>query len=169
MRLGIALALVFTWFVFSSALVAAEAEKNETEILQTFFEEEWEYGLKENPIKATLFGDLRYNDRLGDSSIAAIERRRRHGVEALRQLESIDRSKLADSDKLNYDLYLENLTLRIEGHRFPWYLTPINQMGGVQQGPPNVVRSLPFRKAKHYEDYLSSLSQLPAVVDETFE
>jgi len=73
MRLGIA--LVFTWFVFSSALVAAEAEMNETEMLQTFFEEEWEYGLKENPIKATLFGDLRYNDRLGDSSIAAIERR----------------------------------------------------------------------------------------------
>lgn len=169
MRLGIALALVFTWFVFSSALVAAEAEMNETEKLQTFFEEEWEYGLKENPIKATLFGDLRYNDRLGDSSIAAIERRQRHGVEALRQLESIDRSKLADSDKLNYDLYLENLTLRIEGHRFPWYLTPINQMGGVQQGPPNVVRSLPFRNAKHYEDYLSRLSQLPAVVDQTIE
>ncbi len=167
MRLGIA--LVFTWFVFSSALVAAEAEMNETEMLQTFFEEEWEYGLKENPIKATLFGDLRYNDRLGDSSIAAIERRQRHGVEALRQLESIDRSRLADSDKLNYDLYLENLTLRIEGHRFPWYLTPINQMGGVQQGPPNVVRSLPFRNAKHYEDYLSRLSQLPAVVDQTIE
>lgn len=169
MRLGIALALVSTWFVFSSALVAAEAEMNETEMLQTFFEEEWEYGLKENPIKATLLGDLRYNGRLGDSSIAAIERRQRHGVEALRQLESIDRSKLADSDKLNYDLYLENLTLRIEGHRFPWYLTPINQMGGVQQGPPNVVRSLPFRNAKHYEDYLSRLSQLPAVVDQTIE
>ena len=169
MRLGIALALVFTWLVFSSALVAAEAEMNETEMLQTFFEEEWEYGLKENPIKATLFGDLRYNDRLGDSSIAAIERRQRHGVEALRQLESIDRSKLADSGKLNYDLYLENLTLRIEGHRFPWYLTPIDQMGGVQQGPPNVVRSLPFRNAKHYEDYLSRLSQLPAVVDQTIE
>jgi uncharacterized protein (DUF885 family) len=169
MRLGIALALVFTWFVFSSALVAAEAEMNETEMLQTFFEEEWEYGLKENPIKATLFGDLRYNDRLGDSSIAAIERRQRHGVEALRQLKSIDRSKLADSGKLNYDLYLENLTLRIEGHRFPWYLTPIDQMGGVQQGPPNVVRSLPFRNAKHYEDYLSRLSQLPAVVDQTIE
>ena len=169
MRLGIALAIVLTWFVFSSALVAAEAEMNETEKLQTFFEEEWEYGLKENPIMATLFGDLRYNDRLGDSSIAAIERRQRHGVEALRQLESIDRSKLADSDKLNYDLYLENLTLRIEGHRFPWYLTPINQMGGVQQGPPNVVRSLPFRNAKHYEDYLSRLSQLPAVVDQTIE
>ena len=169
MRLGIALALVFTCFVFSSALVAAEAEMNETEKLQTFFEEEWEYGLKENPIKATLLGDLRYNGRLGDSSIAAIERRQRHGVEALRQLESIDRSKLADSDKLNYDLYLENLTLRIEGHRFPWYLTPINQMGGVQQGPPNVVRSLPFRNAKHYEDYLSRLSQLPAVVDQTIE
>ena len=169
MRLGIALALVSTWFVFSSALVAAEAEMNETEKLQTFFEEEWEYGLKENPIKATLLGDLRYNGRLGDSSIAAIERRQRHGVEALRQLESIDRSKLADSDKLNYDLYLENLTLRIEGHRFPWYLTPINQMGGVQQGPPNVVRSLPFRNAKHYEDYLSRLSQFPAVVDQTIE
>ena len=169
MRLGIALAIVLTWFVFSSALVAAEAEMNETEKLQTFFEEEWEYGLKENPIMATLFGDLRYNDRLGDSSIAAIERRQRHGVEALRQLESIDRSRLADSDKLNYDLYLENLTLRIEGHRFPWYLTPINQMGGVQQGPPNVVRSLPFRNAKHYEDYLSRLSQLPAVVDQTIE
>ena len=169
MRLGIALAIVLTWFVFSSALVAAEAEMNETEKLQTFFEEEWEYGLKENPIKATLLGDLRYNGRLGDSSIAAIERRQRHGVEALRQLESIDRSKLADSGKLNYDLYLENLTLRIEGHRFPWYLTPINQMGGVQQGPPNVVRSLPFRNAKHYEDYLSRLSQLPAVVDQTIE
>ena len=169
MRLGIALALVSTWFVFSSALVAAEAEMNETEMLQTFFEEEWEYGLNENPIKATLLGDLRYNDRLGDSSIAAIERRQRHGVEALRQLESIDRSKLADSDKMNYDLYLENLTLRIEGHRFPWYLTPIDQMGGVQQGPPNVVRSLPFRNAKHYEDYLSRLSQFPAVVDQTIE
>ena len=38
--------------------------------------DEWEWGLEQNPTRATAIGDARYNDRMGDYSEEAIERRR---------------------------------------------------------------------------------------------
>ena len=40
--------------------------------LRQLFDQEWERGLRENPINATFYGDDRFNDKLPDTSLEAI-------------------------------------------------------------------------------------------------
>jgi len=166
MRIFFLLFLILSCFVPS---VWSTQEKTEGQKLNEFFEEEWERGLKENPLFATFIGDLRYNDQLGEFSLASVKRNQQHDLEVLKRLEAIDRSKLSDSDKLNYDLYLADTKLNIEAHKFPGYLMPVNQLGGIQQNAPDAVRDLPFHNTKEYEDYLSRLNQFPKAIDDTIE
>jgi uncharacterized protein (DUF885 family) len=155
--------------IFNFFLQNAKAEMSEDEKLNAFFEKEWEYGLKQNPISATLLGDLRYNDQLPDESIQAIEKDQAHDREVLKKLEAIERSKLSESNQLNYDLYLLNTKQDIEGHRFPDYVMMITQMGGIQQQAPDNVTQLPFKNVKHYKDYIARLNKLPVMINQTIE
>ena len=162
------LAILFGFFMILS-IQAIRAESSEDQKLNLFLEEEWEYSLKQNPFFASLLGDFRYNDQLPDASLAAIERDQEHDRQILKRLESIDRSKLSNANRLNYDLYLLNVRQDIEGHPFPDHLMPINQMGGIHIGAPDVVVQLPFRTVKHYDDYIARLNRFPVLVDQTIE
>ena len=154
--------------VFSGA-VSIAAEKTEAEKLKEFLDQEWEYGLKENPIGATFLGDLRYNDQVGDSSVASVERRQQHSKDAFQRLQTIDSTKLSASDQLNYALYLNDLKLEIEGHQFPDYTMPITQLGGLPTQAPETVQFLPYNNTKQYNDYLSRLKQFPKLMDQIIE
>jgi uncharacterized protein (DUF885 family) len=157
----------FTTILMITAVFLAEASPmTESQKLKTFFEEEWEYGLKENPIFASYIGDFRYNDQIGDFSLESIKRQQQHQVDALKRLQSIDRSQLQVADQLNYDLYLDSLKLDIEGHAFPEYLMPVTPRGGIQIQAPAIVDSLPFRNMKDYQDFLSRLKLMPGVFDQ---
>ncbi|MEO8349331.1 MAG: DUF885 domain-containing protein, partial [Acidobacteriota bacterium] len=75
----------------NTAVTASAAAKN----LEKFFDEEWEWGLKEFPERATFLGDPRYNDRLTDLSLDAHERRNRRQQDVLARLKKIDRASLS--------------------------------------------------------------------------
>ena len=152
-----------------SVLQAANAQTAEDQKLSAFFDEQWEYSMKQNPVFASLLGDLRYNNLLPDVSLEAIKKDQTHDLSVLKQLQIIDRTKLSDANQLNYDLYLLNTQESIEGHKFPDYLMPINQMGGIQQQVPDTVGQLPFQNTKHYEDYVSRLNYFPLMMDQTLE
>ena len=49
-----------------------------SEQLQTLFEDEWQYNLREYPTMASGLGDKRYNDRWPDVSLKAISARNEH-------------------------------------------------------------------------------------------
>jgi uncharacterized protein (DUF885 family) len=86
--------------------------------LHQLFDEEWEYGLRENPLQASSMGDRRFNDRWGDQSLAAIERRHQHDRETLQKLAKIDRAQLTPRDQVNYDMFKRELEMDIEGHQY---------------------------------------------------
>lgn len=159
--------ILLTGFLFIAIWLPGSTTMTESQQLNAFFEEEWEYSLEDAPIWATRLGDFRYNDRLGDFSIEAVKRRRQHDTEALKRLQTIDRTKLAGPDQLNYDLYATRLKLQIEGYSFPSYLMPINQLEGLQQLLPQLYTFTPFRNTRDYEDYLARLSQIPVAIDQT--
>lgn len=148
------------------AQTAASADNEATRQLYSFFTERWEAGLKESPTFASFLGDKRYNDRWGDSSPEAIERRHRADVAALERLRSIDRSRLSDSDKLNYDLYEKDLAGDIEGFKFKIYLAPVNQRGGIQTSD-GVARLIRFTSVRDFEDWIARLNAFPVLMDQT--
>jgi uncharacterized protein (DUF885 family) len=135
--------------------------------LAKLFDEEWEWGLREFPERATLFGDPRYNDRLTDVSFEAIERRKAHSRETLTRLTKIGREGLSEEDRLSYDVFARELETSIEGDRFPTELMPINQQDGVYKNFAILSTLTQFRNAKDYRDYLARLSAFPKQVDQT--
>ena len=141
----------------------AAAAKN----LEKFFEEEWEWGLKEYPERATYLGDSRYNDRLTDLSLEAHERRNRRQQDVLARLKKIDRALLTEDDRLSYDLFQTQLERAIEGQRFPLELMPINSQEGVHKEFAILSTVTAFKTAKDYRDYLARLSAFPRQVDQT--
>ena len=87
----------FVYFVFSLLILAgtvssASSENSEDEKLNAYFQEQWEWIMKESPTIATIVGDYRYNDQLDDYSLAAEERREQHERESLKNWNLSNRS-----------------------------------------------------------------------------
>jgi len=134
--------------------------------LHELFDEDWQWGLEQYPESAMLLGDNRYNDRLADYSVDAIERRKAHEREMLARIQKIDRSRLAGQDVISYDLFLLDKKLNVEGQRFPTEYMPIDQMNGVQISFGQLAASTPFRNPKDYENYLARLASFPKQIDQ---
>jgi uncharacterized protein (DUF885 family) len=135
--------------------------------LEKLFEEEWEWALKEYPERATYLGDSRYNDRLTDLSLEALERRNRREHEVLARLKKIDRAALTEDERLSYDLFQARLERSIEGQKYLVDLMPVNQQDGVYKDFAILSTITPFKTAKDYRDYLARLSAFPRQVDQT--
>src|SRR4051812_34849477 len=54
--------------------------------LHAFFDSEWEYGLEQSPLFASFLGDRRWNDKLGDASLAASAKDLAHTQQAIKKL-----------------------------------------------------------------------------------
>src|SRR5688500_3799868 len=112
-------------------LLAVPAFADENTRFKELLDSEWQWTLREFPTMATSVGDNRYNDRMTDSSEAAIERRRAHARELVARIRAIDRSKLSADNQLNYDLYLREIEEDVAGQRFRSDYIQVTQRGGV--------------------------------------
>ncbi|HVF67473.1 MAG TPA: DUF885 family protein, partial [Pyrinomonadaceae bacterium] len=157
--------------VFQSAPAAAQRRAQSmndaaARSLQRLLEDEWDWAMRENPTFASTLGDRRYNDRLEDVSLENVERRQQHRLETRKRLRAIDRAKLPEADRLNYDLFAKDLDADIEQHRFKLYLLPVNQRGGVQT-LDELTELLRFQTVKDYEDWIARMRALPTYVRQT--
>src|ERR1043166_8878829 len=122
------------------ALVLSDIQSHAEEVrvseaakaLHDLFASEWDYQMEQHPTWASSLGDRRWNDRWGDRSIDAINRRHAHYFDALDKLKTIDREALSPADRLNYELFLKDYKDEVEGHQYRWYLMPINHSEGIQ-------------------------------------
>ncbi len=134
--------------------------------LHELFASEWDYLMEQHPTWASRLGDRRWNDRWGDRSIDAIRKRHEHDIEILTKIRAIDREALLPPDQLNYDLFTKNYKDKIEGHRYRWYLMPLNQLGGIQTSN-QLADALRFETVKDYEDWLARLRAFPTYMEQT--
>jgi len=129
--------------------------------------EQWEYNLRTNPIAATVYGDKRYNDQLGDFSEEAVERDLREARKFLARFEAIDTTGFPEQEALNKELMVRDLGLALEGARFkPWEM-PVSQMDGIHILLPMLVTFSTFDSVKDYSDYISRLTQASRAIDQT--
>ena len=133
------------------------------------FEEQYESDLRNAPERATAFGDYRYNDKLSEHSLAAIAQRHKTDEDFLKRLQAIPTAGFSDQDQLSHDLLVRSLQQRIADFDLKEYEMPINQQGGVHTGLADLPLSVPFDSAKHYEDYIARLHQIPRVLSQTTE
>ena len=148
------------------AAVALAQDTSASRALHALFDAEWEYQMQQHPTRASSLGDRRWNDRWGDDSLPAIEARHQHTLGVLEQLQHIDRAQLPPNDQTNYDLFLRQQQMSAEGHKFHWYLVPLNQRGGIQTAD-ELGDSLRFTTLKDYEDWIARLQRFPEHMDQT--
>lgn len=147
-------------FAILFSLAVTRAADDAASQFHRILDEEWEYAMRESPVWASMLGDRRYNDKWGDGSLSATERRHQHGLELIARLKKLDRSALAEADQLNYDLFIQDCERDAEGYGFRGFLRPINQLGGIQT-VNEIADSLRFETLKDYEDWLARLRALP--------
>jgi uncharacterized protein (DUF885 family) len=131
--------------------------------------EEWEYELRESPEMATIIGDLRYNDRWSDWSLAHAQVQRNDLENWLRRFSSIDTNGFPEQEQLSHSLMLRNLKNRIQGIDLKTYEMPVDQLGGAQIELAQFVEIIPFHTTQQYEDYLARLRLIPHLFEQLIE
>ena len=168
MRFLICLLAIAMLFPASLAADNSSADlESRRKALNDLLHEQWEYTMKHSPIYASILGDKRYNDQLGDFSQKAIDEDLEEKQRFLTRFEAIDSTGFPEQEVLNKLLMVRDLKMDLEGARFkPWEM-PVNQSSGIHIDVPQLVSVLSFGSVKDYEDYISRLKQLPRLFDQT--
>src|ERR1700730_15884408 len=85
----------------NSAAVSVEAR---VATQNSLFEEYYQSELKAHPERATAYGDYRYNDRLDEYSLAAINDQNARDRSFLERLEAIPTKGLSEQDALSHEV-----------------------------------------------------------------
>jgi uncharacterized protein (DUF885 family) len=133
--------------------------------LHALFDREWEWELSESPLMASGLGDLRWNDKWDDISLAALERRQHHREAVLEEVKAIDRAELSPADRTHFDVFRYQYEMTVEGFKHRYYLIRTDTYAGVQNSE-QIVDTLRFETEKDYEDWLARLETFPNYVDQ---
>lgn len=136
--------------------------------LRALFAEEWERGLREDPVSSSLRGDRRFNRSWADSSLAGLQRSHEGDRAALAKLEAIDFDRLRSEDQIHARIFRRMLEDNIRSHELGLHLMPLTQRGGVQT-LNQLQQNLRFETVQDYDDWLARLSEIDAVVEQTIE
>lgn len=163
MRIVFFLALVSPAFGQMASVADRVAQQN------ALFEEFYQTDLKNNPERATAYGDYRYNALLGQYSLAEIARQHAEGDDFLKRLQAIPSDGMSEKDLLSHQVMRRQLEREDVNYSLKNYEMPVNQQRGVHIQLADLPLSVPLDSVQHYQDYISRLRQIPRVFDQTIE
>lgn len=132
------------------------------EDLQELFDDHYEYRLQTDPLFATDQGVHRFNDKLPDTSLDALEERYNQNKKFLERLESISYQRLSREDQINYDIFKLQLENEIRNYELNGYLLPLNGWWDYHATFADLPNRVPLNNRKDYEDYLKRLEAFPS-------
>jgi len=146
--------------------IVSNGEITSTAKLSKLFEANWDYGLSQSPENATFLGFKQNNNIWGDYSDKAREDRYQSLLATIVAMDKISINELGKKALLNYNLFKRSLLLDQEQHAFPEEALQLNQMDGPQRSIPSMIVTMPTDNLKDYQNILSRLDSMPAVLDE---
>lgn len=160
-------------FCFFTTLVQAQQQKEpgNSLTLQRLISDYDSAFLQLNPTSAMARGDNRNNDKLYidfTDSFRTVANKFYTGY--LTKLKGFNRSTLSAADKIDYDVLLRDLNIRLEGLKQPNYLMPADSKNGLYIFMPVLGSGSslqPFKTVKDYENWLARASRFPAYIDST--
>src|SRR5947209_5648680 len=166
MRKLVVLAL-FATLSMSAQTKPADSPERRLAAQNALFEEFWQTTLKLNPTQATAVGDYRYNDKLGDNSLAAVVRRNAMNAAYLAKIKAISTEGFGEEDRTSHDLFLRNMQENVDDFNLKNYEMPVTAQGGVHTALADLPNAVPLDSVKHYEDYIARLHQIPKALLQT--
>ncbi len=159
MRRRHALSLLATSLALSLPAFAASTESQR---FHQWLDAQWELTLQRQPVLATSLGDPRYNDRLIDTTTAAYRAQAKRELQKqLKELSGFRKDQLEPKDRVSFSMLKLDLEQSLAGERFPDWMQPISQIGGMpsflaQMGTGQSIQ--PFKTTKDYDDWLKRLA-----------
>jgi uncharacterized protein (DUF885 family) len=137
--------------------------------IDTLLEQFYRERLPLYPLEATVQGLTEYNDQLPIDVSEDYRRQLRDFYTRYRQaLQGIDPARLADNDRISYDILKWETDINLEGLQFPDHYLPINQfwslpltMGQLGSGSG----SQPFKTVQDYDKWLGRLARFSVWAD----
>ncbi len=152
------LTLALTLLIATSAV---SLPADESARLHDIFDREWDVRLRENPFQATSVGVHDYNHLLPSVDGADLERRDGLWKGFLAEIDAIDREALSPTDRINLDIFRNQLQNRVDSYRFGGWQIPFNADSGFYSGFARQPFNMPFLSTRDYENYLSRLRAWP--------
>jgi uncharacterized protein (DUF885 family) len=121
--------LVLGWAWSACAQTAPVADRVAKQ--NALFEEFYQTGLKNNPERATAYGDYRYNSQLGQYSLAEIARQHAEADDFLARLKAIPTDGMSNQDLLGRRILEHQLEREEVNYALKNYEMPVNQQNGV--------------------------------------
>jgi uncharacterized protein (DUF885 family) len=149
-----------------AAQIAKGDVASRVQALNALLAEQWQHTLQNSPEFATILGDLRYNDRWSDLSLAHAAAEYKTTADFLKRFEAIDTTGFPDTDKLNQQLMVRQLKDSLKSYDLKLNEMPLDQMSGVHIALAGFVSSIPFNSTKEYDDYLTRLRAVPKAFDQ---
>jgi uncharacterized protein (DUF885 family) len=161
--LALSLAAVLATSLVQNGHAANDDVATRVKALNALLAEQWQYNMKESPEFATILGDLRYNSKWSDASLAHARQQKKDAEGFLKRFEAIDTRGFADSDRLNQQLMVRQLKDGLRSLDLKLNEMPLDQMSGAHLQLAGFVSSIPFDNTKEYDDYLTRLRAVPTV------
>src|SRR5215472_594739 len=158
-------ALVFAVVCSAFAEMAPVADRVAKQ--NALFEEFYQTELKNNPERATSYGDYRYNAQLAQVSLEEIARQHAEADDFLARLKAIPTDGMSDKDLLSHRILEKQLEREDVNYSLKNYEMPVNQQNGVHTRLADLPNAMPFDSVQHYQDYVSRLRQIPRVLEQT--
>ena len=156
--------LLVASFLALSAVAQQQPVEARLAAQNALFTEYWEANLKLNPTLATQVGDYRYNDKLGDHSLAAIARRHDVDESFLKRIRAISTDGFGEEDRTSHDLLVRRLQESSDDWDLKSYEMPLSAQGGIHTQLADLPNAVPLDSVKHYEDYIARLHQIPTAL-----
>src|ERR1035441_2397026 len=129
--------------------------------LNGVFHDYWDDVLQHEPEFASAIGDKRYNDKIADYSVKAVNEKLEREQNFLLRLAAIDPAGFTAQEETSRELLLRKLADDQEAAEFKEWEMPVDQMGGIYADWPQLVSQLSFTTVKDYDDWIAT----PAVAN----
>lgn len=151
---------LLTLWILLSVTVAAQSQG---ETFEQILQREWSTLMQESPGLAIYLGQP--TDRLwGDSSFAARQKASLRYQKAIRELDALDEKALTPTQRLNRELFRQQLQWQVDRHHHALDLFTMNQREGLHTAA-TMVDSLNFRRWEDLELWVRRLEAFSALTD----
>ena len=163
------IALLVSLISLASAASGQEPASGEADRLHDLFAREWEFRIQEYPELATSVGRHDFDHLLTQMRLEDLRRRAEARRGFLEELASIDRARLGDGDRINYDIFQSQLEGFVEDFEAGGYQIPLTVDDGFHIGFARLPSSTRLKSVTDYESYLARLAAFPEYVAQHVE
>jgi len=128
---------------------------------QALLADHWAAAMRESPVLATTLGVRDYDDKLGDQSLGAKDRRAAEAAGFLKRAEAVPEAGLNAADRVSRAILIRNLREQIEGNGFGQRAILFTSYSSWFAGFADLPDRVPLFDARDYRSYIDRLRAFP--------